>query len=155
MEWESVRCCGGANNGDWDRNSDPSSAHGAKVVTIALCGIKFFVERTLGKTFASLALMRPPKTHALPVVLSREEVRRMLAPVRLPVYRVCLITIYACGLRLLEGARLQVSAGKPFGCEAGCRASWGAGSTRSDPAPLEEGPGRVARCRIVVLSSRA
>jgi len=65
-------------------------------VTIALCGIKFFFERTLGKTFTSLSLMRPPQTHALPVVLSREEVWRILHLVRLPVYRVCLITIYAC-----------------------------------------------------------
>lgn len=78
-------------------------------VTIALCGIKFFIEHTLGKTLTSLSLMRPPQTHRLPVVLSREEVWRILHLVRFPVYRVCLITIYACGLRLLEGARLQVS----------------------------------------------
>ena len=78
-------------------------------VTIALCGIKFFIEHTLGKTFTSLSLMRPPQTHRLPVVLSRDEVRSLLGLVRLPVYRVCLITIYACGLRLLEGARLQVT----------------------------------------------
>ena len=78
-------------------------------VTIALCGIKFFIAHTLGKTFTSLSLMRPPQTHALPVVLSREEVWRMLPLVRFRVYRVCLITIYACGLRLLEGARLQVA----------------------------------------------
>ena len=31
--------------------------------------------------------MRPPQTHALPVVLSREEVWRILSLVRLPVYR--------------------------------------------------------------------
>ena len=78
-------------------------------VTIALCGIKFSIEHTLGQTFTSLSLMRPPQTHTLPVVLSREEVWRMLPLVRLSVYRVCLITIYACGLRLLEGACLQVS----------------------------------------------
>ena len=42
------------------------------------------------------------------MVLSREEVRRILAAVRIPVYRACLATIYACGLRLLEGTRLQV-----------------------------------------------
>ena len=78
-------------------------------VTIALCGIKFFVEHTLGKTFTVLSLMRPSQTHKLPVVLSREEVWRILPLVRFPVYRICLITIYACGLRLLEGARLQVS----------------------------------------------
>ncbi len=79
-------------------------------VTIALCAIKCFVERTLGRTFTSLTLMRPPRERRLPVVLSREEVCRILPLVRLPVYRVCLITIYACGLRLLEGARLQVPA---------------------------------------------
>ena len=38
----------------------------------------------------------------------REEVGRVLAAVRIPVYRACLTTIYACGLRLLEGTRLQV-----------------------------------------------
>jgi site-specific recombinase XerD len=32
-----------------------------------------------------------------------------LSLVRIPVYRACLTTIYSCGLRLLEGARLQVS----------------------------------------------
>jgi site-specific recombinase XerD len=35
-------------------------------------------------------------------------VRRILAEVRIAVYRACLTTIYACGLRLLEGAHLQV-----------------------------------------------
>jgi len=43
------------------------------------------------------------------VVLSRDEVRRVLAAVRSPVYRVCLTTSYACGLQLLEGARLEVA----------------------------------------------
>ena len=42
------------------------------------------------------------------MILSRAEVRRVLAAVRIPVYRACLSTIYACGLRLLEGTRLQV-----------------------------------------------
>jgi integrase len=36
-------------------------------------------------------------------------VRRILGCVRLPVYRACLTTIYVCGLRLLEGAHLQVA----------------------------------------------
>ena len=43
------------------------------------------------------------------MVLGREEVRRILAQVRIPVYRACLTTIYGCGLRLLEGAHLQVA----------------------------------------------
>jgi site-specific recombinase XerD len=35
-------------------------------------------------------------------------VRAILARVRRRQYRICLTTIYACGLRLLEGVRLQV-----------------------------------------------
>lgn len=76
--------------------------------TIALCGIKFFYEQTLKQDWPTLRFVRPAAEHKLPVILSREEVRRVLAAVRIPVYRACLTTIYACGLRLLEGTRLQV-----------------------------------------------
>ena len=76
--------------------------------TIALCGIKFFFESTVGRNWTLFGLARPPRERKLPLVLSREEVHRILGCVRLPVYRACLITIYACGLRLLEGGRLAV-----------------------------------------------
>jgi site-specific recombinase XerD len=76
--------------------------------TIALCGIKFFFERTLGREWKTFEFLRPAKEKKLPVVLSRAEVRTILAQVRRRPYRVCLTTIYACGLRLLEGVRLQV-----------------------------------------------
>ena len=76
--------------------------------TIALCGIKFFYEHTVERTWHTLDLIRPPKENKLPVVLSVEEVRRILHCVHHQCYRVCLATIYACGLRLLEGVGLQV-----------------------------------------------
>ena len=76
--------------------------------TIALCGIKFFYEKTVQRPWPTLQLIRPAREKKLPVVLSREEVRRALGAVRIPVYRACLTTIYAGGLRLLEGAHLQV-----------------------------------------------
>ncbi len=76
--------------------------------TIALCGIKFFYEQTLQRQWTTLRFVRPPREKKLPVVLSRQEVRRALGAVRIPVYRACLTTLYACGLRLLEGAHLQV-----------------------------------------------
>jgi site-specific recombinase XerD len=88
-----------ANDKEWARAS----------TTIALCGIKFFYEQTLKRDWPTLRFVRPPREFKLPVVLSREEVRLVLSLVRIPVYRVCLTTIYSCGLRLLEGARLQVS----------------------------------------------
>jgi integrase len=71
------------------------------------CGIKFFYEQTLKHEWPTLRFVRPLPEHK-PVVLSRDEVRRILALVKIPVYRACLTTIYACGLRLLEGIRLQV-----------------------------------------------
>jgi site-specific recombinase XerD len=77
--------------------------------TIALCGVKFLFEHTLKRDWTTLNFVRPARERKLPVVLSREEVRSILDAVRIPVYRMCLTTIYACGLRLLEGAHLQVS----------------------------------------------
>ena len=76
--------------------------------TSALCGIKFFYERTLEQHWTTLRFVRPRREKKLPVVLSRGEVRRILAEVRIPVYRACLTTLYARGLRLLEGAHPQV-----------------------------------------------
>lgn len=76
--------------------------------TVDLCAIKFFFARTLRRSWPTLDLIRPAKSRRLPVVLSRQEVHAILGCVRRPVYRVCLMTIYACGLRLREGAWLQV-----------------------------------------------
>jgi len=78
-------------------------------ITLALCGIKFFYEHTLQRQWAVLALVRPPQEKKLPVVLSVGEVRQVLDRVRHWHYRVCLSTIYACGLRLQEGLHLQIS----------------------------------------------
>ena len=76
--------------------------------TIALCGIKFFYEQTLGRTWRVFDVARPKKSKKLPVVLSRDEVWKIFAQVRNPNFRVCLLTIYSCGLRCLEGAHLRV-----------------------------------------------
>ena len=77
-------------------------------LTIALCGIKFFFEYTLHRRWFTFELIRPAHEKKLPVVLSVDEVRSILACVRRVRYQVCLSTIYACGLRLQEGVHLQV-----------------------------------------------
>lgn len=76
--------------------------------TIALCGIKFFYEHTLKVQWSTLTFVRAPREKKLPVILSLEEVRKVLAQLRLLRYRVCLTTIYSCGLRLQEGTHLQI-----------------------------------------------
>ena len=78
-------------------------------MTVALCGIKFFYEQTLQREWTILDVVRPPRERRLPVVLSREEVHRILGRLRQPCYQACLSTIYSCGLRLQEGVQLQVS----------------------------------------------
>src|SRR5437667_2944029 len=76
---------------------------------IALAGIKFCFTTTLQRPWPVLGLLRAFKEEKLPVVLSRTEVRGVLNCVRAPLYRACLSTIYACGLRISEGAAVQVS----------------------------------------------
>lgn len=76
---------------------------------IHLYGIRFFYERTLKRPWPVFDLVRPRKSQKLPVVLSPQEVRSLLALVNNPMARMCLQIIYACGLRLREGTHLQVS----------------------------------------------
>jgi len=76
--------------------------------TIAICGIKFFWEHTLRRDWTTIGLVRPAREKKVPVILTREEVSSILQEVKLLRYRVCLETIYSCGLRLGEGVGLQV-----------------------------------------------
>jgi site-specific recombinase XerD len=75
---------------------------------LALCAIKFCFQHTLQRHWPMLALLRPPREKKLPVVLSVSEVEHVLRCVHQPRYRICLSTIYGCGLRLQEGLHLQV-----------------------------------------------
>jgi site-specific recombinase XerD len=73
-----------------------------------LSALKFLYRHTLQREWPILEFIRPASAHKLPVILSVEEVRRVLGCLRQPHYRVCLSTIYGCGLRLLEGVQVQV-----------------------------------------------
>lgn len=80
----------------------------ASSITVYLCGIKFFYERTLKRSWHVFDLIKPVRTKKLPVVLSTEEVRIILKEITNPVYRMALTMIYACGLRSSEAVRLTV-----------------------------------------------
>ncbi len=83
--------------------------HSARsTVTIYLCGIKFFYERTLKHQWGLFELLRPAPSKKLPVVLSSKEVRIILELICKPMFKTALTIIYCCGLRLTEGARLRV-----------------------------------------------
>jgi site-specific recombinase XerD len=78
-------------------------------MTIAICAIKFFFERTLDRKWPLFELVRPPREKKLPTVLSGEEIRKILDCVTQPRHRACLALIYSCGLRVGEGTRLRVA----------------------------------------------
>lgn len=81
----------------------------ASSITVYLCGIKFFYETTLQRTWQIFDLIKPLRTKKLPVVLSPDEVLAILKEINNPSYRMALTIIYACGLRISEGVRLTVS----------------------------------------------
>jgi integrase/recombinase XerD len=76
--------------------------------TIDLCAIKFLFQKTLQRSWPCLTLARPPRGRNLPSVFSRQEVRQILQTLRLPLYRALFTTMYSCGLRASEAARLKV-----------------------------------------------
>jgi site-specific recombinase XerD len=77
--------------------------------TQAICAIKIFWEKTLRRTWPhEVQLARANPEFKLPVILSANEVRRILALVPALDHRVGLVTIYSCGLRLGEALPLRV-----------------------------------------------
>ena len=77
-------------------------------LAVNLHGIRFLFLHSLQRDFALFDLLQVKKPRILPVVLSTSEVRALLGVVRHPVRRVLLTTIYALGLRHLEGLSLEV-----------------------------------------------
>ena len=78
-------------------------------VTIALSGIKFFYEKTLKRDWSLTGVPTPKREKKVPVVLTYEQVKAILARVRTVRHRACLTLIYACGLRLGEACRVKVT----------------------------------------------
>ena len=77
--------------------------------TIALCGIKFFYEHTLQQHWTTLRFVRPPREQKLPVVLSRDEVTRLLKATICMKHQAALSVAYGAGLRVAEVAALKVT----------------------------------------------
>lgn len=69
--------------------------------------IRFLFTNTLQRSVPVIDLVRAEWRRKLPVILSQDEVRRLLSLVKDHRDRMCLTLIYSCGLRLREGTRLQ------------------------------------------------
>jgi integrase/recombinase XerD len=85
-----------------ERKLAPSS------LEIAVCALRFLYKVTLKRPWDFDDLIPAPKTpRRLPVVLSPDEVVRVLDCVTSPKHRAVLTTCYAAGLRISEAARLR------------------------------------------------
>jgi len=75
----------------------------------ALNAIVFYYKNVLNKSLEDIgdfSLSKRPKR--LPVVLSRDEVNRLLQHITDPVYHLMTSLLYGCGMRLMECIRLRV-----------------------------------------------
>lgn len=81
----------------------------------ACAALRFLYHTVLGRDWKLFDLVRCADHHRLPVVLTREEVAKLFAVVRLPRFRTFLRLVYGCGLRLSEGLALEVDSIKQNG----------------------------------------
>lgn len=72
-----------------------------------VCALKFLYRVTLKVAWPVEQIPYGRKPRALPVVLSQEEVVRLIEAVRHPVCRMALLTAYAAGLRITETVALK------------------------------------------------
>jgi integrase/recombinase XerD len=75
---------------------------------IAVNGFRFFYHTTLKRDRTTFTIPSPRRSGKLPLVLSRDEVQRLIDSAANLRHRTMLLTTYAAGLRLTEVLHLQV-----------------------------------------------
>ncbi len=78
------------------------------ILGIAFSASNFFYTHTCPRDMPFLRIFRHRRDKTLPIVLSREEVRKALAKVEDIRYHACLALIYSCGLRGSEGTNVKI-----------------------------------------------
>jgi integrase/recombinase XerD len=81
----------------------------ATTCRIAVCGLRFFYEVTLGRRRSEFCIPLPKEPQKLPAILSQQEVTQLLGATVNLKHRALLMTTYAAGLRVGEVVRLRVS----------------------------------------------
>ncbi|MCW9023586.1 MAG: integron integrase, partial [Gammaproteobacteria bacterium] len=75
----------------------------------ALCALVFFYKKVLDKELdETIVYTRSRKPKRLPVVLSREEITRLISYIEPSMQKMMAKLLYGCGLRLMECIRLRV-----------------------------------------------
>ena len=84
-------------------------SHSWSTVKIDRNGLQFFWKYVLKTDWQWLNIIKAPKVHTLPDILTPNEIERMILSTRKLRYRVFLLATYSMGLRLSETLALQVS----------------------------------------------
>lgn len=73
-----------------------------------LYGLKFYYAKVLDKPWPGADLVKPPKSHTLPNIITVAQAQQIFMATQMLSYRVFFFTLYSLGLRLGEGLSLQV-----------------------------------------------
>ena len=82
--------------------------HSWSTVKIDRNGLQFFWRFVLERDWDWVNIIKPPKIHTIPDILTPTEIEQLIAKTRKLRYRVFLLTTYSLGLRLEETLSLQV-----------------------------------------------
>jgi integrase/recombinase XerD len=88
--------------------ADLVDTHSWSTVKIDRNGLQFFWRHVLKRDWQWLNIIKPPKIHTIPDILTPAEIERLIGKTRKLRYRVYLLTTYSIGLRLEEALSLQV-----------------------------------------------
>lgn len=83
-------------------------SHSWSTVKIDRVGLQFFWKHVLKLDWQWLDIIKPPKVHTIPDILTPVEIEKLIGATRKLRYRVFLLTTYSMGLRLEEALSLQV-----------------------------------------------
>lgn len=82
--------------------------HSWSTVKIDRNGLQFFWRHVINRDWQWVNIIKPPKIHTIPDILSSAEIEQLISKTRKLRYRVFLLTTYSMGLRLEEALSLQV-----------------------------------------------
>jgi len=80
----------------------------ARTVMVRMAAVRFFFVHTLKRHYPPGEFRYPKTPQRLPIVLSQDEVRRMLDAATTLLHRTLLMTLYSTGMRRAEITRLKV-----------------------------------------------
>ena len=83
-------------------------SHSWSTVKIDRLGLQFFWRYVLKRDWQWINIVKPPKVHTIPDILTPVEIEKLIGATRKLRYRVFVLTTYSMGLRLEETLSLQV-----------------------------------------------